>query len=119
MGQPLFGQWPGAGLLPSGQGPLHDHRINAAAAGLGVVSRASARLHIAASAVESLRGRVVGGHFQEGMVLGIHLLAQGILDFFGESLFNGNIYCCYLPLCFGELFVMVSIHWIQHPPLLQ
>ena len=59
------------------------------------------------------------GHLQEGMVLGIHLLAQGILDFFGESLFNGNIYCCYLPLCFGELFVMVSIHWIQHPPLLQ
>ena len=34
------------------------------------------------------------GHLQEGMVLGIHLLAQGILDFFGESLFNGNIYCC-------------------------
>ena len=34
------------------------------------------------------------GNLQEGMVLGIHLLAQGILDFFGESLFNGNIYCC-------------------------
>ena len=34
------------------------------------------------------------GHLQEGMVLGIHLLAQGILNFLGESLFNATIYCC-------------------------
>ena len=36
------------------------------------------------------------GNLQEGMVVGIHLLAQGILNFLGES--------NYLLLCLGELF---------------
>ena len=41
-------------------------------------------------------GNLSLGHLQEGMVLGIHLLAQGILNFLGESK--------YLLLCLGELF---------------
>ena len=41
-----------------------------------------------------LRARACRPVSQVAEPLGIHLLAQGILDFFGESLFNGNIYCC-------------------------